>query len=127
MANFLVQNVQNALKSHQAGDTAEALKLYEDCLTSPNRKSLNANIVSTLASNCGSIYMSSGQYENAAKKFELALEATPEKVESHYNYAVLLNSKLGDNGKALKHCAKAMKLDSNFYKAYHLMGNIMQD
>jgi prolyl 4-hydroxylase len=127
MANFLVQNVQNALKSHQAGDTAEALKLYEDCLTSSNRKSLNANIVSTLASNCGSIYMSSGQYENAAKKFELALEATPEKVESHYNYAVLLNSKLGDNGKALKHCAKAMKLDSNFYKAYHLMGNIMQD
>mmetsp|Transcript_23125 Transcript_23125/g.39128 ORF Transcript_23125/g.39128 Transcript_23125/m.39128 type:complete len:494 (+) Transcript_23125:139-1620(+) len=125
MSNFLVQNVQSALKLHQSGDTSAALKLYEESLLS--KDSLNANIVSTLASNAGSIYMSLGDYENAAAKFEIALEATPEKVESHYNYAIVLNSKLGDNGKALKHCAKAMKLDSNFYKAYHLMGNIMQD
>lgn len=125
MSSSLVQNVQNALKLHQAGDVYSALPLYEHALS--EKDSLNANIISTLASNVGSIYMGMGDYEKAALKFEIAIEATPEKVESHYNYAVVLNSKLKDNVKALQHCAKAMKLDPSFYKAYHLMGNIMQD
>jgi hypothetical protein len=125
MSSLLVENVQNALKYHQAGDISAALPLYEQALS--EKDSLNANVVSMLASNVGSIYMSLGEYEKAALKFEIAIEATPEKVESHYNYAVVLNSKLGDNGKALKHCARAMKLDPNFYKAYHLMGNVLQD
>ena len=125
MSNFLVDNVQNALKFHKNGNILAALPLYEQSLV--EKDSLNANIISTLASNAGSIYMSLGEYEKAGEIFEIAIEATPEKVESHFNYAIVLNSKLGDNGKALKHCAKAMQLDSNFYKAYHLMGNIMQD
>ena len=125
MSNFLVQNIQNALKLHQAGDVTAALPLYEQALS--QKDSLTSSIVSTLASNTGAIYMSYGEYEKAAVKFEIAIEATPEKVESHYNYAIVLNSKLGDNSKALKHCIKAMKIDPNFYKAHHLMGNIMQD
>lgn len=125
MSNFLVENVQNALKLHKDGDVLAALPLYEQCLQ--ERNSLNGNIISMLASNAGSIYMSFGEYEKAALKFEIAIEATPEKEESHFNYAIVLNSKLGDNGKALKHCAKAMQLNPNYYKAYHLMGNILQD
>jgi tetratricopeptide (TPR) repeat protein len=55
------------------------------------------------------------------------LEATPENAESHFNLAVVLSSKLNKNVLAIKHCRLAMKYDPTMHKAYHLMGNILQD
>lgn len=40
---------------------------------------------------------------------------------------VLLTTKLEQHAKAIKHCGLAIKLDGNNYKAYHLMGNILQN
>jgi tetratricopeptide (TPR) repeat protein len=68
-----------------------------------------------------------GDAEIAVERFQQAVEATPENAESHFNLAVTLNSKFSKHVLAIKHCRLAMKYEPNMHKAYHLMGNILQD
>lgn len=121
--------VKSALTFHQQGQLAEALVEYDKALSSSvlaNPDEGQIQLKSTLLSNKGAIYMSVGQYEEAASTFEEATIVMPRLASAHYNLAIVLTSKLDNHRKALKHCALALKYDSDNFKTMHLMGNIMQ-
>lgn len=132
MAEFQVDVgavVKSALTFHQQGQLAQALAAYDKALSSPmlsNPDNGQIQLKSTLLSNKGAIYMSLGQYEEAASTFEEATKVMPRLTSAHYNLAIVLTSKLDNHRKALKHCALALKYDGDNYKTMHLMGNIMQ-
>ena len=70
--------------------------------------------------------MSYGDYEQARKSFEDAVEIDPEDSMAHYNLAITLTSKLNDHRQALKHARLASKIDTDNPSILHLIANILQ-
>ena len=127
MASFdLQKTLQSALGYHKSGNFVEALKGYEIVLSNlpTNDKTLQTKL--SLYGNADAICLQEGDYDSALRHFEGAVAIAPQHAPSQYNLAVLLDSKLNQHAKALKHCALAIKYDPNNHKSYHLMGNIMQ-
>lgn len=116
--------VNNALNIHRAGDFNNALRLYEDVL----RLTIdNTALSSTINSNMGAIHMQNGDYNMARDRFMRSVDLSPRNAQARFNLAVVLTSKLSLHKDAMKHCAMAMQIDPDMHKAYHLMGNIMQN
>jgi len=119
----LVDRLQSVLAKHKQGLIDEAITGYEEIIPllpdSPTKVSLIGNL--------GSLLLSIGQYDKVYTYFDQAVTIAPDDSNAHFNLAVLLTSKLQQHGKAIKHCALAIKLDPKNYKAYHLMGNILQN
>ena len=120
----LREKLQQTLAFHKNGQLNEAIDGYE--LIIPHLAG-NNQILLQLLGNIGAIYMSLGRNQDAQRHFEHAIELDSKNAQAHFNLAVILTSKLNQHAKALKHCALAIKFDDQNYKAYHLMGNIMQN
>jgi tetratricopeptide (TPR) repeat protein len=121
----LVERVKVAFDLHKRGQYEDAIKEYRHVLTMPDAAS-NNQLKSTINSNLGAVFMQLGQHESARETFEAALECNPDNSQVLFNLAVVLTSKLNEHRKALKHCSKALRLDSTNPKLLHLMGNIFQ-
>lgn len=120
--------IQASLAHHQNGRFLEALEGYEALLgqlSSSDPKS--AAIKVSIHGNAGAIYIAQGEYDKARSHFDSSVQLQPENANARYNLAVLLSSKLNNHAAALKHCALAIKYSPSNHKAYHLMGNIMQN
>ena len=118
----LVSRIQETLEHHKQGRVSDALQGYEEIL--PHMAASTTKV--SILGNAGALYMNIGEYEKAKTCFMSAVDIAPDNAQVHFNLAVLLTSKLNQHAKAIRHCALAMKLDPTNYKAYHLMGNIMQ-
>lgn len=118
----LGDRVNRALALHKNGNTEDALEAYKQLV-----HEVPPLLQTTLYSNMGAIFSAQGEYEQAATAFGMAIAAAPESANAHYNMAVTLTSKLANHGRALKHCAIALRINPSLHKALHLMGNIMQE
>ena len=117
----LNNQIKEALEAHKSGNIESALTLYDKII-----RETSGELSSTLNSNVGAIHLQRGDYEQAHFSFSRAVEACPTNAQAHFNIAVILTTKLNKQGRAIKHCGKAIELDPNMHKAYHLMGNILQ-
>ena len=107
-----VQNqIREAFNFHKAGQWREAIYKYEAVIPY-----VSGNMAVTICSNAGAAHMQLGDFEAAAAKFKIAVDAAPENAEPHFNLAVVYNSKLGKNAQAIKHCGLAIKLDPAMHK-----------
>ena len=118
----LAEEVQLAVQYHREGQLSEAIRAYENVIPR-----LSGAIKASLCGNLGALHMNNGDYEPAKRHFLTSIEADPENASMHFNLAVLLTSKLGQHGKAIRHCAIALNLDPSNHKVLHLMGNILQN
>lgn len=119
----LVAEIQRVLGLHKQGFVEDAIEGYEKIIPMIDG---GATKVSLLG-NVGALQMNQGNWEKAMEHFSSAVEIAPENAQAHFNLAVILTSKLNQHAKALKHCALAIRLDKSSHKAYHLMGNILQN
>ena len=113
--------IKAAFECHKTGLWEEAISKYEAVMPFVQGK-----MAETIASNAGAIHMQLGNYEAAVDKFQVAAEAAPQNAEPHFNKAVA-HSMLKQHAKAIKHCKLAIQKDPHMHKAYHMMGNILQD
>ena len=113
-----------ALDAHKNGLLDAALAAYEEVL--PDVRG-TGKLESTLRNNAAAIHMGKGDNAAARTHFTAAVASDPDNPQSHYNLAVILTSKFGEHGQAIRHCGTAIKLDPTHTKAHHLMGNILQD
>jgi tetratricopeptide (TPR) repeat protein len=118
----LNDRLQQVLAFHKNGQMDDAIAGYVDVIPL-----VPLQIQLSLYGNLGALYISRGQYEEARDTFTAAVNADSKHASSQFNLAVLLTSKFNEHGKALKHCAFAMRADPSSHKAFHLMGNIMQN
>lgn len=118
----LAEEVQLAVKYHKEGELSEAIRAYEHVIPR-----LSGAIKASLCGNVGALHMNNGDYESAKRHFLTSIEADPDNASMHFNLAVLLTSKLGQHGKAIRHCGIALNLDPSNHKVLHLMGNILQN
>ena len=64
--------------------------------------------------------------EKAKTHFTKAVTLTPDNAQYNYNLAIYLTSKENNHKQALIYTKKAIKLNPNDYRFYHLLGNILQ-
>jgi rhomboid protease GluP len=102
--------IREAFNFHKTGKWEQAIQKYDIVIPFVSGK-----MATTICSNAGAIYMQLGNYESAAEKFVMAVDAMPESADPHFNLAVVY-SKLAKNAKAIKHCGTAIKLDPNMHK-----------
>eukprot|EP01031_Cornospumella_fuschlensis_P032319 gene32319-39086_t len=121
-AEELNSKIQRVLMLHKNGQIADAIAGYRDLIPI-----VPPQIQLSLHGNLGALLMAEGEYEAARDSFASAVAISPNHASSQYNLAVLLTSKFNQHAKALKHCALAIRADPSAHKAYHLMGNIMQN
>eukprot|EP01031_Cornospumella_fuschlensis_P032217 gene32217-38967_t len=121
-AEELNSKIQRVLMLHKNGQIADAIAGYRDLIPI-----VPPQIQLSLHGNLGALLMAEGEYEGARDSFASAVAIAPNHASSQYNLAVLLTSKFNQHAKALKHCALAIRADPSAHKAYHLMGNIMQN
>eukprot|EP01039_Chlorochromonas_danica_P001564 gene1564-1709_t len=120
--NDLNTQLQRVLLMHKSGQVEEAIEGYNRLIPK-----MPQQIQLSLLGNLGALYMARGQYEEAKESFLSAVTIAPGNSQAQFNLAVLLTSKLNDHAKALKHSALAIRADASSYKAFHLMGNILQN
>lgn len=114
--------LQQVLSIHKAGNIDEAIKGYTEIIPL-----MPSQIKLSLYGNLGALYMGKGMYSEAKDQFAAAVQISPDHSSSQFNLAVILTSKFNEHAKALKHCALAIRADPTSHKAYHLMGNILQN
>jgi tetratricopeptide (TPR) repeat protein len=68
-------------------------------------------------------YMQEGNWEEAAKSFNEAIEENPQDAVAFINFGNVLSA-VGDNEKALKFYQKALEIDEFAVAAYYSMGNL---
>ncbi|PLS01257.1 tetratricopeptide repeat protein [Neobacillus cucumis] len=68
-------------------------------------------------------YMQEGNWEEAAKAFNEAIEQNPKDPVSYINFGNVLSA-VGDDEKALKFYQKAIEIDENSATAYYSIGNL---
>ncbi|RYH26490.1 tetratricopeptide repeat protein [archaeon] len=121
-AEDLNSKIQRVLTLHKSGNIPKAIEGYRSLIPK-----VSPQIQLSLRGNLGALLMAEGDYEGAKDEFTSAVAISPNHASSQYNLAVLLTSKFNQHAKALKHCALAIRADPSAHKAYHLMGNIMQN
>ncbi len=147
----IAQELQKALKLHQAGQLADAADIYKNIIKAHPENADAWNLLSTvfLAAgnlelavslaqqatvlapdffvpyvNLGNALQASGQFEDAVSAFQKAIALNSENQEVFNNLASVLNA-LGRHDDALEACTKAITLSSNFPEAHNNMGNAL--
>lgn len=123
----ITPKIKEAFEQHKNGHVVEALALYSSLLPQLRNIAGTEKMLSTIISNAGALYNQVGDYDKAFELFKNAVTWLPDDATCHFNLALILNTKVLKQGQALKHCGIAIKLDPSYHKAYHLMGNILQD
>jgi hypothetical protein len=116
------ERLNEALVHHQNGRLEDALIAYTGVV-----KEVPGKAASTIYSNMGAVCMSLGDFDAAKESFSSAVNEDSTNSAARMNLAIILTSKFQEHKKALIHCIKALELDQNNPKIYHLLANIMQE
>ena len=90
--------IQKAFQFHKTGDFEQAVIYYETVIPKIENKQTKAS----LHGNVGAILISQGEYQLAKSHLEAAVKEYPESSQANFNLAVLLSSKLGKHGLAIR-------------------------
>lgn len=147
------ENLQSALKHHQAGNLEQAARLYKEILRfRPDnvpaldllgvvyyqlgnydlaiesiKKSLHFNHDNPEAYNhLGGALKAKGEIDEAVACFQRAIALNPNLAEAYFNLGNTLAAK-GQFDDAITHYRRAIGINPNFFAAYYNLGNALQD
>jgi tetratricopeptide (TPR) repeat protein/2-polyprenyl-3-methyl-5-hydroxy-6-metoxy-1,4-benzoquinol methylase len=115
----LAQLFNVAARTHQAGQLAEAERLYRDILAIDPRHVTSLNHLGILA-------LQSGRYPIAVETIKQALALNDRIPEAHYNIAYA-HYRLGRPDEAIRHYQRAIALKSDYADAHTNLGNVLKD
>ena len=120
MSKFLIkQAFAEAMDLHKQNRFEEAKAIYNKIIT-VNESEPNAHHLISL------IYMAEGDFDNAKKHIEIAIEKAPEQAVFRSNYGSLLHS-MGENQLAINAIKISLRLDKKLFQSYYSLGIIYTD
>jgi tetratricopeptide (TPR) repeat protein/SAM-dependent methyltransferase len=111
--------VEGAVRAHQAGQLAEAERLYRNVLAIDPRHLISLNHLGILA-------LQTGRYSNAVETIRQALAINDRNPEAHYNIAYA-HYRLGRSDEAIRHYQRAIALKPDYADAHTNLGNVLKD
>jgi tetratricopeptide (TPR) repeat protein/SAM-dependent methyltransferase len=108
-----------AVRTHQAGQLAEAERLYRTILSIHPRHTASLNHLGILA-------LQSGRYPMAVETIRQAMALDDTVPESHYNIAYA-HYRLGHPNEAIRHYQQAIALNPDYADAHTNLGNVLKD
>ena len=120
MSKFLIkQAFAEAMDLHKQNRFEEAKVIYNKILT-VNDSEPNAHHLISL------VFMAEGDFDNAKKHIEVAIEKAPDQAVFRSNYGSLLHS-MGEHQLAVNSIKKSLKLDKKLFQSYYSLGIIYTD
>ena len=120
MSKFLIkQAFAEAMDLHKQNRFEEAKVIYNKILT-VNESEPNAHHLISL------VFMAEGDFENAKKHIEIAIDKAPNQAVFHSNYGSLLHS-MGEHQLAINAIKASLKLDKKLFQSYYSLGIVYTD
>ena len=120
MSKFLIkQAFAEAMDLHKQNRFEEAKAIYNKIIM-VNESEPNAHHLISL------IFMAEGDFDNAKKHIEIAIEKAPDQAVFRSNYGSLLHS-MGEDQLAINAIKISLRLDKKLFQSYYSLGIIYTD